>query len=368
MISPVISPLNSPCATAPGETSVEHRHPGPRQLLRAHRRAPLQADRPRGRQPGTPRNSTSARSAASSSTPSTVIWPGGRTRPATARISYDILGRPALDQCEIRVETIRPGRTIELIEAVVLIADRPVVRARAWLLATVDTSAVAGGPGDRLTPPHALTPWPMASLWPGGYIASLDVRPLAPPRAGRTTAWISTPHALVADEPSSTLAPTSPSSTPPTASPYDSRPPPGCTPTSTHGPPPPPTRWPLDRPGHHGHLRPHRPRPHQHRPARPQRPGRTRTTASSPSAPYRTGDHGRRLLAHTGGPWSEGLSETRGGSGAGRLLVDLEYRHHPLVLVVEDVTVQDRLARIVEEPDPDDHVSAWRDVDGVRKP
>ena len=41
-----------------------------------------------------------------------------------ARISYDILGRLALDECEIRVETVRPGRTIELVEAVVLVAGR----------------------------------------------------------------------------------------------------------------------------------------------------------------------------------------------------------------------------------------------------
>ncbi len=123
-----------------------------------------------------------------------------------ARISYDILGRLALDECEIRVETVRPGRTIELIEAVVLIAGRPVVRARAWLLAVLDTSAVAGGPDDRLTPPEALTPWPMTELWPGGYIASLDFRTLAPPRPGRTAAWVSTRLALVDGEPSSPLA------------------------------------------------------------------------------------------------------------------------------------------------------------------
>ncbi|GAA3090059.1 thioesterase family protein [Streptomyces rectiviolaceus] len=124
-----------------------------------------------------------------------------------SRISFDILGRPALDECEIRVETIRPGRTIELLEAVVLMADRPVVRARAWLLASIDTGAVAGGGGaERLTPPEALEPWPMASLWPGGYIASLDVRPLAPPQPGRTTAWISTDLDLVAGQTASTLA------------------------------------------------------------------------------------------------------------------------------------------------------------------
>ncbi|MEU6476889.1 thioesterase family protein [Streptomyces sp. NPDC047017] len=131
-------------------------------------------------------------------------------RPASglvlSRISYDILGRLALEECEIQVETVRPGRTIELLEAVVSVAGRPVVRARAWLLSAQDTSAVAGGADEPLTPPERLAPWPMADLWPGGYIASLDVRPLAPPRPGRATAWVSTPLALVAGEPSSPLA------------------------------------------------------------------------------------------------------------------------------------------------------------------
>lgn len=123
-----------------------------------------------------------------------------------SRISFDILGRLALDECEIWVETIRPGRTIELIEAVALIAGRPVVRARAWLLAPGDTAAVAGGPVPALTPPGALTRWPMDELWPGGYIASLDVRPLAPPQPGRATVWVSTPLDLVAGQQAGPLA------------------------------------------------------------------------------------------------------------------------------------------------------------------
>ncbi|NED79777.1 thioesterase family protein [Streptomyces sp. SID11233] len=123
-----------------------------------------------------------------------------------SRISFDILGRLALDECEIRVETIRPGRTIELVEAVALIAGRPVVRARAWCLAAIDTAEVAGGEADRLADPESLAPWRMADLWPGGYIASIDVRPLAPPRPGRTTAWISTPLDLVAGEPACPVA------------------------------------------------------------------------------------------------------------------------------------------------------------------
>lgn len=123
-----------------------------------------------------------------------------------ARISYDILGRLAFDACEIEVETVRPGRTIELLEATVRIAGRSVVRARAWLLAAHDTAAVAAGPAGRLTPPERLAGWPMSDLWPGGYIASLDVRPVTPPQPGRATVWVSTPLALVAGEPSGPLA------------------------------------------------------------------------------------------------------------------------------------------------------------------
>jgi len=123
-----------------------------------------------------------------------------------SRISFDILGRLALDECEIQVETVRPGRTIELLEAVVRIADRPVVRARAWLLAAVDTASIAGGPDEGLTPPEGLATWPMSTLWPGGFIASLDVRPLTPPQPGRATAWVSARHSLVAGEPVSPLA------------------------------------------------------------------------------------------------------------------------------------------------------------------
>ncbi|MEU2711396.1 thioesterase family protein [Streptomyces sp. NPDC007205] len=123
-----------------------------------------------------------------------------------SRISFDILGRLALDECEIRVESIRPGRTIELLEAVVLIADRPVVRARAWLLTEVDTSAVAGGADARLPLPDGLAGQSLGSVWPGGHCASVDVRPVHAAEPGRATAWITTDLGLVAGEPSSPVA------------------------------------------------------------------------------------------------------------------------------------------------------------------
>ncbi|RKT20065.1 thioesterase superfamily protein [Streptomyces sp. 1114.5] len=124
---------------------------------------------------------------------------------ALARISFDILGLIALEEFEITVETVRPGRTIELVEATVVIGERAVVRARAWFLAELDTAAVAGTHDEPIPAPEEFEPWAMSELWGGGYIASIDVRrrERAP---GRAAAWISTPVGLVAGEPSSPQA------------------------------------------------------------------------------------------------------------------------------------------------------------------
>ncbi|WP_223358077.1 thioesterase family protein [Leifsonia sp. ZF2019] len=114
------------------------------------------------------------------------------------RISYDILGFLALEPVELTVETIRPGRTIELVEATAVIRGRAVVKARAWLLAAFDTAEVAGGASEGLVSPEAAVSWPMADVWRGGYVASLDARAVLPPEPGRATVWLSTPCDLVA--------------------------------------------------------------------------------------------------------------------------------------------------------------------------
>jgi hypothetical protein len=124
----------------------------------------------------------------------------------TATIAFDILGTVELEDFDVRVEVIRPGRTIELLEAVATAGGRPFVRARAWRLLLEDTAEVAGGQPDRLIPPENLEPWPLSSVWPGGYIASLEFRPVEGPAVGRTTAWIRTPIHLVAGEEVSALA------------------------------------------------------------------------------------------------------------------------------------------------------------------
>jgi hypothetical protein len=122
------------------------------------------------------------------------------------RITFDILGFMALDECEIHTETIRPGRTIELVQAVATIAGRPVVTARAWFLAATDTASVAGGAPEPLPAPDTLESWPLDSVWAGGYVGSVDLRPTTAPRPGRTTAWVATDLQLIAGETSSAQA------------------------------------------------------------------------------------------------------------------------------------------------------------------
>lgn len=122
------------------------------------------------------------------------------------RVTFDILGVIAIEEFDIAVETVRPGRTIALLEAVVTARGRTVLRARAWRLAGSDTSAVSGGQPDPIPAPADVPAWPMSSRWPGGFIASVDVRRVADTAPGRTTAWVDTPLELLAGEEVSTLA------------------------------------------------------------------------------------------------------------------------------------------------------------------
>lgn len=121
-----------------------------------------------------------------------------------ARLSVDILGVLAVSDFTLTVSTLRPGRTIELVEARVAQGGRDAVVARAWRLLGVDSAAVAGGADTVM--PEDLPAWDMAALWDGGFIASLDVRRGPDAVPGRARAWIRTPLPLLADEESSTLA------------------------------------------------------------------------------------------------------------------------------------------------------------------
>ena len=120
-----------------------------------------------------------------------------RAEMALARIGFEILGVIPAEPTSVAVETIRPGRTIELVEATLVAGHRPVVRARAWRIATSDTTEVAGGQPEPLPPPDSFAPWDGRSVWRGGYIASLDMRGHPQNSPGRGRGWIRPQVSLV---------------------------------------------------------------------------------------------------------------------------------------------------------------------------
>ncbi|UYP18901.1 thioesterase family protein [Rhodococcus sp. Z13] len=124
---------------------------------------------------------------------------------AVARLSYDILGTVPIGRVDTRVEVLRPGRTIELVEATLVHDDRAIVRARAWLMQTRPTDGVAATALTPIPRPQELEPWDPTALWPGGYIDSVEVR-RASLGEGRSSYWVRTDVALVEGDKVSDLA------------------------------------------------------------------------------------------------------------------------------------------------------------------
>jgi hypothetical protein len=121
------------------------------------------------------------------------------------RLSYDILGTVPIAEVEVHTEVVRAGRTIELVEAVLSHAGRAVVRLRAWLMQPRDTQPVAGTAFDPVPGPEESPRWDATTVWPGGFIDSVEVRRQAQ-GPGRASYWVRTDVELVAGEQATPLA------------------------------------------------------------------------------------------------------------------------------------------------------------------
>lgn len=121
-----------------------------------------------------------------------------------SRLSYDILGTVPVADVEATVRVVRPGRTINLVEAALAHGDRPVVLLRAWLMARAETPHLEGSDQATIPLPDDLPPWDATALWPGGFIASAEVR-RAEHAPGRAWFWVRT-HVPLLDEPVSPTA------------------------------------------------------------------------------------------------------------------------------------------------------------------
>lgn len=130
----------------------------------------------------------------------------GNSHLVITRLSYDILGTVPVDVVvDVDVTVIRPGRTIELVEATLAYQGRPVVIGRGWLMKRYDTAALQGSGFPPIPAPQDMAVWNPSEIWPGGFIASAEGRRAAS-EPGRSAAWIRTPVPLLDGEPVSRLA------------------------------------------------------------------------------------------------------------------------------------------------------------------
>lgn len=122
-----------------------------------------------------------------------------------ARLSYDILGVVPVGVVGARVSVLRPGRTVEVVEAALSCEGKDVLLLRAWLLQRHATDTLSESPLPRIPGPEELPPWDATTVWPGGLVASVEVRrDQAEP--GKARFWARTSTVLLADEPISGLA------------------------------------------------------------------------------------------------------------------------------------------------------------------
>lgn len=122
-----------------------------------------------------------------------------------SRLSYDILGTVPVAEVEVSTAVVRAGRTIELVEAALTHGGRDVVRLRTWLMEPRDTTEVAGTTHDAIPGPGDTPTWDPTTVWPGGFIDSVEVR-RHQREPGRATYWVRTGVELVAGETTSRLS------------------------------------------------------------------------------------------------------------------------------------------------------------------
>lgn len=122
-----------------------------------------------------------------------------------ARVALEILKPVPIARLTVRAEVVRPGRSVELIEATLTSEEADLVRARAWRIRTGDfgmedvglDQAMPAGPGTV----------PEQNTFVFGYLKAMECRFVKGhfAEAGPATAWLRMRHPLVAGEETSPL-------------------------------------------------------------------------------------------------------------------------------------------------------------------
>ncbi|HEX7270463.1 MAG TPA: thioesterase family protein [Streptosporangiaceae bacterium] len=140
-----------------------------------------------------------------------------------ARFTCEILGAIPVGEIRVRARLARPGRSVQLLEAVASADGRDVARATAWRVLRTDSPQVAprsappalpeeapappGGtppapPGEALEAPPGETPPAPASGWVDGYLSAIEWRPVHGhfTEPGPATVWARMRYPLVPGE------------------------------------------------------------------------------------------------------------------------------------------------------------------------
>jgi hypothetical protein len=123
--------------------------------------------------------------------------------PATvARVSIDILGPVPVAEVSVRSRVLRPGRSVELVEAEMVADDRVVVRAQAWRVRATEVDLPGRPEESHAVPAFPDADWPLPGGWTGGYLHAMQWRLAAGHwgEPGAATVWARMRHPLVPDE------------------------------------------------------------------------------------------------------------------------------------------------------------------------
>jgi len=124
-----------------------------------------------------------------------------------ARMTVDILGAIPVGELELRSRVLRPGRSVELVEAALSAGGRDVARATAWRVLRT-TREIAARQPVRTAPALTAEGAPLAADgWVDGYLSAVEWRFAAGAfgQPGPATAWTRLRHPLVPGEQTSPL-------------------------------------------------------------------------------------------------------------------------------------------------------------------
>jgi hypothetical protein len=123
-----------------------------------------------------------------------------------ARIAVDILGPVPLGELDVAAHLVRPGRSVELLEAELTSHGRPAMRATAWRVRIAPSdvpSAPPPGPPNRLPEASDRGGLSLPPQWRSGYLEAIEWRLVHGDllRPGPSAAWTRMRVPLVEGEP-----------------------------------------------------------------------------------------------------------------------------------------------------------------------